>query len=389
MNQGRTVFSQLTQLLPRYEFRKCVNRYSGDRKVHRFKCWDQLLVMMFAQYSRRESLRDIEHGVRAMGRKAYHCGIKSEVSKSNLSHANQHRDWRIWSDFAQVLIGHARELYLGHNPALQSLDQIAYAFDSTTIELSLKLFPWARFRTARGAIKLHTQLDLQSLIPTFIKLTEGAVHDVNILDELVLEPGAIYVFDRGYYDFERLHRFQREGAFFLTKAKRNFRYDTVEQLPVDHQLNILSDQLVRLVSFYPRKLYPDLLRRTEIDIPDQDRKLVVISNQFQLEPSLIAALYKERWKIELFFKWIKQHLKVRRFYGVTDNAVLTQIWIAIISYLTVVIALQKLKTKISPHTFLQIISSALTEKHPLETIIRDVSTKQKNPDNDDQLQLWK
>ena len=388
MNQGKTVFSQLVSHLPRYEFKKCVQRYGGNHKVHRFKCWDQLLAMLFGQYNKRDSLRDIEHGIRALGKKAYHCGMRAPVSKSNLGYSNQHRDWRIWADFAQVLIAQTRKLYLQHNPALSELDQIAYAFDSTTIDLSLKLFPWARFRTASGAIKLHTQLDLQSLIPTFIKLTEGALHDVNILDELVFEPGAIYVFDRGYHDFERLHKIHQQGSFFITKTKRNFRCEVVHQQFAGRQHNIIDDAYVRLVSFYPKKNYPDLIRRVEIELEDKSQNMVLMSNHFGLEAKMLAALYKERWKIELFFKWIKQHLRIRRFYGVSTNAVLTQIWIAIIAYLTLLIVLKKRKIQLSPHTLLQIVSSALAEKTELHILAKNVANRTTENENSNQLELW-
>jgi transposase len=331
MNSGKTVFSQMMDFLPSYEFRRCVDRYQGNYKVKSFSCWDQFLCLAFAQLTYRESLLDNETCLRAAGENLYHIGIRANVSRNTLAHANEIRDWRIYHDFAQLLIQNARELHR-NDPLAVQLDQTAYALDSTVIDLCLSLFPWAKFRKRKGAVKLHTLLDLRASIPTAVIVTTGAIHDVNIMDELFWEPGSIYMMDRGYVDFSRLFRIHQDSAFFVTRAKKNFRFQRLYSHTVDKTTGLRCDQTISFGGFYAQKDYPEKLRRVRYFDQQTNKALVFLTNNFTLPPLTIAQLYRCRWQVELFFKWIKQHLRIKAFYGTSDNAVKTQIWIAISIY---------------------------------------------------------
>jgi hypothetical protein len=364
MNEGRTVFAQLMDVLPKYEFDKCVRRYRGDHQVRTLSAYEQFLVMGFAQLTYRESLRDIETCLRALGSKLYHSGIRQPTARSTLADANEKRDWRIFSDFAHVLIEQARSLY-AKEPFGAELKQAAYALDSTTIDLCLSLFPWAKFRRHKAAIKLHTLLTLRGCFPTVVILTTGKVHDVNILDQLVYEPGAFYIADRGYLDFGRLHQIHRSGAFFVTRAKKNSRFQRRYSHPVDKSTGLLFDQTVVLTGFRSRQQFPEALRRIGFRDPQTGKRFVFLTNNFT-EPALtIAQLYRCRWQIELFFKWIKQHLRIKAFYGTSENAVRTQVWIAIAVYVLVAIVKKRFHLSASLYTILQILSLTLFEKTPI------------------------
>ena len=328
MNTGRTVFSQIIDYLPLTEFRKCVQRYRGNYKVKSFSCLDQFLCMAFAQMTYRESLRDIEACLRSMQNKLYHMGIRGKVSRNTLAHANETRDWRIYADFAQILIHQARRLYADDDFGVE-LDQTVYALDSTTIDLCLSLFPWAKFRKHKGAIKLHTLLELRGSIPTFIAITDGKIHDVNILDELIPEPGCFYIMDRGYLDFDRLYLLNLFHAFFIIRAKSNLQFRRLYSHPIDKSTGLRCDQTIALTGINSAEYYPEQLRRVRFFDKDTDKNLIFLSNNFILPADVIAQLYKCRWQIELFFKWIKQHLRIKSFYGTSQNAVKTQVWIAI------------------------------------------------------------
>ena len=386
MNLGKTVFAQLIKFLPLYEFRKCVHRYRGTYKVQNFSCWEQFLCMAFAQLSYRESLRDIEVCLRARQEKLYHMGLRSPISRSTLAYTNENRDWRIYADFSQVLIHQARALYLQEDFGVD-LEQTAYALDSTIIDLCLSLFPWARFRKRKGAVKLHTLLDLRGSIPTTVIITHGKIHDVNILDELLIEAGAIYIFDRGYLDFRRLYAIHRSSAFFITRAKSNFDFQRLYSEPVEKPIGIQSDQIITLQGFYARKDYPEKLRRIRY-IDHQNKRLVFITNNLSLPAWTIAELYRCRWQIELFFKWIKQHLRIKSFYGTSENAVKTQIWIAISVYVLVAIIKKRLNINRSLYTILQILSVSLFEKIDLYQLL--TSSKYKIPidGSSNQLELF-
>ena len=327
MYQGQTIFSQVMDFLPMHNFRQCVNRYNGNKGVKKFSCLDQFMCMAFAQLTYRESLRDIECCLRSVQRKLYHMGIRSKIARSTLAYANENRDWRIYCDFAQVLIHIARKLYADEDFGLE-LEETVYALDASTIDLCLSLFPWAKFRKTKAAVKLHTLLDLRGNIPTFIAITDGKVHDVNILDELIPEPGAIYVMDRGYLDFTRLYTIHQGGAFFVIRSKSNTRFSRVYSHRVDKSTGIQCDQSITLSGFYPKKEYPEKLRRVKFFDVEKKRRFNFLTNQFALPAITIAELYRSRWQIELFFKWIKQHLRIKAFYGTSENAVKTQIWIA-------------------------------------------------------------
>jgi hypothetical protein len=380
-------FCQLMGFVPRYDFHKCVRRYYGHYKVKRFSCWDQFLTMAFAQLTYRESLRDIQACVRAAGSRLYHLGIRSRVCRNTLAHANQVRDWRIYADFAQVLIGRARRLY-AHEEFGVELGQAAYALDSTTIDLCLSLFPWAQFRRHKAAVKLHTLLDLRGSIPSWVVITAGKVHDVNLLDQLVFEPGAFYIFDRGYLDFARLYRIQQSSAFFVTRAKSNFEFHRLSSQPVDKSTGVLSDQIIRLKIFYSRQGYPEKLRRVHYFDAASNRRLVLLTNNFTLSARDIADLYHCRWQIELFFKWIKQHLRIKAFYGTTDNAVKTQIWIAISVYVLVAIVKKELDLDQSLYSILQVLSVTLFERTPILRAFSATEAEEKQVDLGNQLQLF-
>jgi len=364
MNSGQTIFSQLMDFIPTYEFKQCVRRYNGNYKIKNFTCQQQFLCMAFAQLTYRESLRDIQACLRAANKKLYHMGIRSKVSRNTLAHANQIRDWRIYADFAQVLIREARKLYVNEAFGVQ-LEQTVYALDSTTIDLCLSLFPWALFRKKKAAVKLHTLIDLRGNIPTVIFITHGKVQDVNILDDLIIEAGAIYVMDRGYLDFERLYKINQSLAFFVTRAKRNFDFKRMYSKRVDKATGVLCDQIVTLQGFYTKKSYPDKLRRINYYDADKKKRLVFLTNNFLLPAVTIADIYRCRWQVELFFKWIKQHLRIKAFYGTSENAVKTQIWIAISVYVLVAIVKKRLNLNLSLYTILQILSVSLFEKTPI------------------------
>ena len=364
MNAGKSMFSQLMDFLPATEFRHCVERYRGDYKLKSFSCWDQFLCMAFAQLTYRESLRDIEACLRAQQSKLYHLGIRGRVSRNTLANANSVRDWRIYSDFAHLLIKQARELYRNDDFGL-ALQQTVYALDATTIDLCLSLFPWAKFRKRKGAVKLHTLLDLRGNIPTVIIITHGLIHEVNILEELTFEAGAFYLMDRAYLDFPRLHRLHLASAFFVTRARKRFDCQRLYSSSVDRTTGIMCDQIVTLTNPVPRAGFPDKLRRIRFFDPQQERRLVFLTNNFTLPPLTVAQLYRSRWQVELFFKWIKQHLRIKKFYGTSENALKTQIWIAISIYVLVAIVKKQLKLEGSLYRILQILSVTLFEKTPI------------------------
>jgi hypothetical protein len=364
MNVGRTVFSQLIEFLPNKEFQKCVARYGGDSHLRGFSCWDQMLAMTFAQLTYRESLRDIEACLRSVSGKLYHMGLRGKVARSTLAAANETHDWHIYADFAQVLIGIARPLY-ADDPIGVDLNQSLYALDSTTIDLCLSLFPWARFRKQKAAVKLHTLLDLRGNIPTFIGITDGTVHDVNILDEILPEPGAFYVMDRGYLDFERLYGFTAASAFFVTRTKKNVLLRRRYSRTVDKTTGVRSDQTVILAAIASAKVYPDALRRIGYVDAETNKRLTFLTNNFSLPALTIALIYKCRWQVELFFKWIKQHLRIKAFFGTSENAVKTQIWIAVSAYILVAIVRKRLGLEVSLYQILQILSITLFEKTPI------------------------
>ena len=387
MNSGKTIFSQLMDFLPRQDFRQCVDRYRGNYKLQRFSCWDQFLCMAFAQLTYRESLRDIEACLRSAGTKLYHMGIRSRVSRNTLANANQVRDWRIYADFAQTLISMARELYVGDSFGVD-LKQTVYALDATTIDLCLSLFPWARFRKHKGAVKLHTVLDLRGNIPSFILITHGKVHDVHLLDQLAFEPGAFYIMDRGYLDFRRLYKVSVAAAFFVTRAKKNFVFNRLYSLDVDKSTGVLSDQIISLRGFYSRKRYPEKLRRIRFLDAEHNKYLVFLTNNFALPAATIAQLYRSRWQVELFFKWIKQHLRIKAFYGTTPNALKTQIWIAISVYLLVAIAKKRLNVNASLYRILQVVSVTVFEKTPLLQALSGLDYQDSDSENSKQLNLF-
>ena len=364
MNVGRTVFSQLIEHLPSKEFQKCVARYGGDSRFRGFSCWDQLLAMSFAQLTYRESLRDIEACLRSMSGKLYHMGLRGKVARSTLGDANETHDWRIYADFAQVLIGIARPLH-ARDPIGVDLSQSLYALDSTTIDLCLSLFPWAKFRKHKAAVKMHTLLDLHGNIPTFISITDGKVHDVNILDEIMPEAGAFYVMDRGYVDFERLYVFTLSAAFFVVRTKSNVILQRRYSHPVDRTTGVRSDHTVILTAVGSAQVYPDALRRVSYLDVETRKRFKFLTNNFTLSAATIAQIYKSRWQVELFFKWIKQHLRIKAFYGTSENAVKTQIWIAVSVYVLVAIIRKRLMLPISLYQILQILSVTLFEKTPI------------------------
>src|SRR5271157_3954279 len=387
MNLGRTVFSQITEHLPAYEFQKCVDRYRGDSHFRGFSCLDQYLAMAFAQLTYRESLRDIEACLRSVGGKLYHMGLRGKVSRTTLADANESHDWRIFADFAQILIGIARPLYL-HDPIGVDLDQSLYALDSTTIDLCLSLFPWAKFRKHKAAVKMHTLLDLHGNIPTFIRITDGKVHDVNLLDEIMPEPGAFYVMDRGYIDFERLFVLTLSAAFFVVRTKSNVLLRRRYSHPVDKRTGVRSDQTVILASFESASVYPDPLRRVSYFDAETGKRLKFLTNNFTLPALTIAQIYKSRWQVELFFKWIKQHLRIKAFYGTSENAVKTQIWIAVSVYVLEAIIRKRLDLDASLYQILQILSVSLFEKTPILCALQSIDQDSKFTENANQLLLF-
>jgi len=373
--------------IPMYEFRKCVERYKGNYKIISFSCWDQFLCMAFAQLTFRESLRSIQACLRASQQKLYHMGFRGKVSRNTLSHANQIRDWRIYADFAQVLIHHARRLYSNEPFGIQ-LKQAVYALDSTTIDLCLSLFPWAKFRKRKGAIKIHTLLDLHGNIPVLAIITHGNIHDVNIIDSIMMEAGAIYIMDRGYMDFSRLYKINQSSAFFITRAKRNFKFKRLYSHAIDKSTGLQCDQTIVLKGFYTKQDYPEKLRRIRFLDTEKNKRLVFLTNNFILPAETIAELYRCRWQVELFFKWIKQHLRIKSFYGTSKNAVKTQIWIAISIYVLVAIIKKELKSDLSLYTILQILSVSLFEKMPILHVLMNSNYKISTIENSKQLNLF-
>jgi len=387
MNQGKSIFSQIMDFLPKHKFRQCVNRYGGNYRVRSFTCFDQFLCMAFAQLTYRESLRDIECCLRTLKDKLYHMGIRGKISRSTIADANENRDWRIYCDFAQILIHQARQLYGNDDFALQ-LDETVYALDATIIDLCLSVFPWARYRKTKGAIKLHTLLDLKGNIPSFIAITAGKVHEVNILDELIPEAGAIYILDRGYFDFERLYTLHQYASFFVVRAKASASLRRLYSMPVDKSCGLRCDQIVVPAAFYAAKNYPEKLRRVVFIDTDKDNRLNLLTNQMTLPALTIAQLYRCRWQVELFFKWIKQHLRIKAFYGTSESAVKTQIWIAISVYVLVAIIKKRLKIELSLYTILQIFSITLFEKMPILNALTEIDYKTKITSGHIQLNLF-
>lgn len=387
MNFGKTIFAQLMDFAPAYEFRRCVERYQGNYKIKSFSCWDQFLTLAFAQLTFREGLRDIEACLRAAPTKLYHLGIRSHISRNTLANANQVRDWRIYADFAHVLIQSARELYRDEPFGLE-LKQTVYALDATTVDLCLSLFPWAQFRRKKSAVKLHTLLDLRGSIPTVVIVTGGQIHEVNILDQLLWEAGAIYLMDRGYLDFRRLYRLHQSGAFFVTRAKKRFDCRRLYSQGVDKNTGLQCDQIVLLNNPVPKRGYPERLRRVRYYDQINHQRLVFLTNNFLLPALTIAKLYQCRWKVELFFRWIKQHLRIKAFYGTSPNAVSTQIWIAISVYLLVAILKKRLHLERSLHSILQILSLSLFEKIPILQALSGPQCDEIDPNLCNQLNLF-
>ena len=387
MPEGPYVFAQVMQHLPLTTFRRCVERYGGEHKVKRFSCLDQYLCLAFAQLTWRESLRDIEACLRVQSSKLYHLGFRSAIARNTLANANAVRDWRIYADFAQHLIGIARRLY-ADDPLSLDLDDTVYALDSTTIDLCFSVFPWAPFRSTKAAVKLHTLLDLRGTIPSFIFISDGKMHDVNILDQLLPEAGAFYVVDRGYVDFERLARLDDAGSFFVTRAKSNLKARRRYSRPVDRSTGLVCDQTVFLTGFYSRQGFNRPLRRIKFNDPQTGKRLVFLTNNFALDALAIAKLYKSRWQVELFFKWIKQHLRIKAFFGTSENAVKSQIWIAVSVYVLVAIVKKRLALPATLYEILQILSLSLFEKTPVNCLFHD-DPHQKIPATDpNQLTLF-
>ncbi len=386
MHAGKLVFAQVMAFAPWHTFRRLVTRYRGDFNVRTFSCLDQFLCMAFAQLTYRESLRDIEACLTAQPTKLYHLGFRGNITRSNLADANEKRDWRIYCAFTQALIRTARRLY-AKEPLAVDLDNTVYALDSTTIDLCLSLFPWTPFRDTKAAIKLHTLLDLRGAIPAFILISDGKLHDVNVLDVLLPEPGAFYIMDRGYLDFDRLHALHQAGAFFVTRAKSNFKFKRVCSYPVDRTTGLICDQLVELTVFYSRRGYPERLRRIRFKDPESHKTLVFLTNHPSIPAATVCALYKSRWQVELFFKWIKQHLRIKRFFGTSENAVRSQIWIAIATYVLVAIVKKRLHLDLSLHAMLQILSVTPFETMPLHQLLTDTAPSQETCMTDNQLTL--
>lgn len=387
MNQGKTVLSQIMSFINSYKFDKCVKKYKGNYKVQSFTCWEQFVTMAFAQLTYRESLRDIETCLQAQSNKRYHIGLKSRVSKSTLADANERRPWRIYADLAQILIAEAVELYSDEDLGLE-LKNTVYALDSTTIDLCLSLFPWAKFRKTKSAVKMHTLLDLKGSIPTFIHITDASVHDVNILDIIVPGTDDIVVMDRGYIDFQRLYKFNSKSAFFVVRARKRLNFKRLYSKPVDKSKGLRCDQAIKLSGFYPKKYYPEKLRRIKLKEPDKKSYITLLTNNFDLPAFTVTELYRNRWKIELFFKWIKQHLRIKSFFGTSENAVKTQIWIAISVYVLIAIVRKKLKIECSMYKILQILSITLFEKVPIYQLLSEIEFSKNDTELNNQLILF-
>ena len=386
MYAGKLVFSQLMDLAPWHTFRRLVSKYKGDFNARTFRCRDQFLCMAFAQLTYRRSLRDIEGCLLAQPSKLYHMGIRGNITRSNLADANESRDWRIYAEFAQSLIGTARRLYAEEDLGLD-LEGTVYALDSTTIRLCLSLFPWADYRETKAAVKIHTLLDLRGAIPAFMLVSDGLLHDVNILDLFGPEPGAFYVMDRAYVDFERLFTINEAGAFFVTRAKKPLKFKRINSRPVDKSTGLICDQQIRLTVFYSRKAYPKLLRRVRLKDPETGKTLVFLTNNLEITAQTVCDLYRSRWQVELFFKWIKQHLRINQFFGRSENAVKCQIWIAVATYLLVAIAKKQLAIPLSLHSILQILSVTPFENAPLNQLLMDPGLAQEDTNGANQLKL--
>jgi hypothetical protein len=387
MYTGKLLFAQVMDHLPMHTLRRCIRRYNGNRHIKRFSCQDQYRSMAFAQLTYRESLRDIEACLNAQSNKLYHMGIRTNVSRSTLADANEKRDWRIYADFAQSLIHTARRLYVDEDLGLE-LDATVYALDSTTIDLCLSVFPWAQFRKTKAAVKLHTLLDLRGNIPSFIHISDGKLHDVNVLDLLLPEPGAFYVMDRAYTDFERLYQLQQESAFFVIRAKSNLQFRRLYSHSVNKDTGLLCDQTVVLTGFYTAQHYPDKLRRIKYHDAQTDKRFVFLTNNFSLPALTIAELYRYRWQIELFFKWIKQHLRIKSFFGTSENAVKTQVWIAVSVYVLVAIIKKRLNIKTSLYSILQILSLTVFETTPIDQLLTGCDKNMNEHNFSNQLNLF-
>jgi hypothetical protein len=387
MYTGKTLFAQIMDFLPWSTFHRIVERYGGDHRIRTFRCTDQFRVMAFAQLTYRESLRDIEACLSAQAPKLYHMGISGAISRSTLADANESRDWRIYADFAQRLIVQARKLYVGEELGID-LANTVYALDSTTIDLCLSMFPWAPFRNTKAALKIHTLLDIRGAIPSFIHITDGKWHDINILDLLIPEPGAFYIMDRAYLDYDRLYTLHRAGSFFVTRTKSNLNARRLYSAPVDRSSGIICDQRITLNGYYSHIHYPEHLRRIRLKDAESGRTLIFLTNHTSLPALTISSLYKSRWQIELFFKWIKQHLRINRFYGTSENAVKTQIWIAVSIYVLIAIIKKKLNLDVSLYTLLQILSITLFEKMPLQQALQTMGERSNMIENQNQLNLF-
>jgi hypothetical protein len=387
MHNGKYVFAQFFDILPKYEFDKCVARYQGNQKIKGFTCWLQFLTMSFGQLTKRESLRDTVSCLSAHQKKFYHLGINYAVNLSTLARANENRNWQIYADFAQVLLAKARPLYLADDFGLD-LENTVYALDATTIDLCLNVFWWAKFRQQKAAVKLHTLLDLRGNLPTFIRISDGKMHDVNILDELIFEPLAIYLMDKGYLDFTRLFRINQASAFFVTRAKTNLAFKRIYSKKVDETLGLKCDQIIKLTTYYSSKAYPEKLRRVTYYDKEQRKTYVFLTNNFEITAMEVAFLYKHRWKIELFFKWLKQHLKIKTFWGESENAVKTQIWIAVCTYLMVAIAKKELKIERNLYEILQIISVSIFDKTQLNQLLSESPLQNSENELSKQLNLF-
>ena len=388
MNNGKYVFAQVISFLDPNDFKKCVDRYKGNYKVKDFSCWHQLLCMMFGQLSNRDSLSDLVLCLQTQKSKWYHLGFGNSISKSNLAYANENRNWQIFADYAYILIAEAREI-ISPNEALDSFgDRSIYAIDTTTIDLCLNVFWWAKFRKQKAAIKLHTMLDIKTEIPCFIHITDGKSHEVNVLDVITFEPNGIYVMDRGFVDYERLNNIHHQQAYFITRAKTNMKCRRLYSEKVDKTTGVLYDQTIHLVNFYSLKQYPEKIRRIKFHDTETDKKFIFLTNNFDLTALQIAMLYKYRWKIELFFKWIKQHLKVKSFWGHSENAVKVQVYVAIITFVTVAIVKQKLKTPLTQYQILQILSLTLLNKTPVNQLFEDALLKYVKEPEGNQLKMF-
>jgi len=387
MYTGKLIFAQAMDYLPQHTLRRCIQRYNGNKNIKRFTCQDQYRCMAFAQLTYRESLRDIETCLKAQSNKLYHMGIRSTVARSTLAEANEKRDWRIYADFAQALIQTARRLYANEDLGLE-LDNTVYALDATTIDLCLTVFPWAQFRKTKAAIKLHTLLDLRGNIPSFIQISDGKLHDVNVLDILLPEPGAFYVMDRGYLDYDRLYQLHKNAAFFVIRAKSNLQCRRLYSHPIDKSTGLRCDQTIMLTGFYAAQRYPNKLRRIKYYDAKTGKYFIFLTNNFNLPALTITELYRYRWQVELFFKWIKQHLRIKSFFGTSDNAVKTQVWIAVSVYVLIAIIKKQLNIKTSLYSILQIFSLTIFETMPLNQLLTGCDKNMINQENLNQLNLF-